>query len=101
MFRRCAYFCEGGPWLTPRRFKDAGHELLARDLNVLEDGPAVWDQLLNLCHRFAFGGWQVHDANIVATMLAMAKIGCSHFTSPISGAFPPWSRWSRHKCGPP
>ena len=37
---------------------------------VLEDGPLVWDELLDLRRRFVFGGKQVHDANIVATMLA-------------------------------
>ncbi len=37
---------------------------------VLEDGPAVWDRLLDLGRRYAFGGRQIHDANIVATMLA-------------------------------
>jgi predicted nucleic acid-binding protein len=36
----------------------------------LEDGPAVWDELLQLSRRIPFGGRQVHDANIVATMLA-------------------------------
>ena len=44
--------------------------VLAQDFNILEDGPVVWDQLVVLCHRFTFGGRQVHDANIVATMLA-------------------------------
>jgi predicted nucleic acid-binding protein len=37
---------------------------------ILEDGPLVWDELMALTRRFAFGGKQVHDANIVATMLA-------------------------------
>lgn len=37
---------------------------------VLEDGPSVWDELMTLTQRFAFGGKQVHDANIVAAMLA-------------------------------
>lgn len=37
---------------------------------VLEDGPHVWDELMTLTRGFAFGGKQVHDANIVATMLA-------------------------------
>lgn len=37
---------------------------------VLEDGPHVWDELMALSRRFAFGGKQVHDANIVVTMLA-------------------------------
>lgn len=43
---------------------------LTRDFGVLEDGAAIWDELVGLCRRFAFGGRQVHDANIVATMLA-------------------------------
>jgi predicted nucleic acid-binding protein len=47
--------------------------VLARDFDILEDGPAVWDKLVELCHRVAFGGRQVHDANIVATMLAHSE----------------------------
>ena len=45
----------------------------ARDLEakftVLEDGPAVTDRLLALVRQVPTGGRQVHDANIVATML--------------------------------
>lgn len=41
-----------------------------RRFTVLEDGQAVWDELMRLANSFAFGGKQVHDANIVATMLA-------------------------------
>ena len=37
---------------------------------VLEDGPLVTASLLQLCREFAVSGRQVHDANIVATMLA-------------------------------
>ena len=37
---------------------------------ILEDGPLVWDQLIQLSRAYSFGGRQVHDANIVATMLA-------------------------------
>jgi predicted nucleic acid-binding protein len=37
---------------------------------VLEDGPPVWDALRDLTRHSAFAGRQVHDANIVATMLA-------------------------------
>ena len=37
---------------------------------VLEDGPSVWKQLIMLSRRYSFAGRQVHDANIVATMLA-------------------------------
>jgi predicted nucleic acid-binding protein len=36
---------------------------------VAEDGPAVTERLLDLVERFPTGGRQVHDANIVATML--------------------------------
>ena len=37
---------------------------------VLEEGPAVWRELMLLTRSFAFGGKQVHDANIVSIMLA-------------------------------
>jgi hypothetical protein len=43
---------------------------LAGNFIILEDSSAVWDELLGLCRRFKFGGRQVHDANVVATMLA-------------------------------
>lgn len=38
--------------------------------HLAEDSPQVTEQLLSLVERFAVGGKQVHDANIVATMLA-------------------------------
>ena len=47
--------------------------VLAADFAVLEDGPVVWNELMELCRRFTFGGRQVHDANIVATMLAYGE----------------------------
>ena len=37
---------------------------------VLEDGPEVWSHLTDLSRHYAFAGRQVHDANIVATMIA-------------------------------
>ncbi|MBX9579505.1 MAG: hypothetical protein K2X87_04285 [Gemmataceae bacterium] len=37
---------------------------------VVEDGPDVTDELLNLFARVPCGGKQVHDANIAATMIA-------------------------------
>ena len=37
---------------------------------VVDDTPAVTTQLLHLLAVFKIGGKQVHDANIVATMLA-------------------------------
>ena len=36
---------------------------------VLEDGPRVTRSLLSLCGEVPVGGRQIHDANIVATML--------------------------------
>ena len=50
-----------------------------RRFALLEDGPAVWDELMALTRFNAFGGKQVHDANIVAIMLA----------------HPAWMRWHR------
>jgi predicted nucleic acid-binding protein len=41
-----------------------------RRFNVFEDGPPVWDQLTELSRGYSFGGRQVRDANVVATMLA-------------------------------
>ena len=41
-----------------------------RQFRVLEDGPTVTDRLLTLLGNVPCGGKQVHDANIVATMLA-------------------------------
>jgi predicted nucleic acid-binding protein len=49
---------------------------------VLEDGPAVWEQLTELGRRYSFGGRQVHDANIVATMLAYGKRRLLTFNGP-------------------
>ena len=37
---------------------------------VLEDGLVVTESLIALCREVPVGGRQVHDANIVATMLA-------------------------------
>lgn len=45
-------------------------EVFSGRFAILEDGERVWAELMNLCQRFRFGGKQVHDANIVATMLA-------------------------------
>ena len=58
-----------GKALTPTEAAADAATFAAR-FTVLEDGPAVWDQLIELCRRYSFGGRQVHDANVVATMLA-------------------------------
>ena len=43
---------------------------MVRAFDVLEDGPAVTEILISLCREIPVGGKQIHDANIVATMLA-------------------------------
>jgi predicted nucleic acid-binding protein len=42
----------------------------ASDFDLLEDGPEVGKRLIELCRLVPIAGRQVHDANIVATMLA-------------------------------
>ena len=51
-----------------------------RQFTVLEDGPLVWDRLIMLSRRYSFAGRQVHDANIVATMLAHGERRILTFT---------------------
>lgn len=48
--------------------QDANRLLMS--FEVLEDGPSVTETLIKLCREVAVGGRQIHDANIVATMLA-------------------------------
>ena len=43
---------------------------LEAGFDMLEDGPFVTDTLATLCRDVPVAGKQVHDANIVATMLA-------------------------------
>ena len=40
---------------------------------ILEDGPVVTETLVELCRQVDVGGRQIHDANIVATMLAYGE----------------------------
>jgi hypothetical protein len=46
-----------------------------RSFDVLEDRPVVAEQLLRPCRTIPVAGRQVHDANIVATMLAHGEAG--------------------------
>ena len=46
---------------------------LITGFDVLEDGPAVTEWLITLCRDVSVGGKQIHDANIVATMLAYGE----------------------------
>ena len=53
----------------PFGFQDPDSES-SRAYDLLEDGPAVTRELAALCRAVPLGGRQVHDANIVATLLA-------------------------------
>ena len=46
---------------------------LIGSFEILEDGPAVTEFLVALCREVPAGGRQIHDANIVATMLARGE----------------------------
>ena len=48
-------------------------ERLMAGFEVLEDGSLVTASLLELCRAVPVGGRQIHDANIVATMLAYGE----------------------------
>jgi toxin-antitoxin system PIN domain toxin len=62
-------------WGRPLTLAEATADAAAftQRFSVLEDGPPVWDQLIQLGHNYSFGGRQVHDANVVATMLAYGE----------------------------
>lgn len=48
-----------------------GHVAALQEVfEILEDGPRVTVVLTRLCREVAVAGRQIHDANIVATMLA-------------------------------
>lgn len=49
---------------------DAVVRQFLKDFLIAEDGPQVTHHLLTLLAQVACGGKQVHDANIVATMIA-------------------------------
>ena len=48
-------------------------EQMMAGFEVLEDGPLVTALWLQLCREVPVGGRQVHDTNIVATMLARGE----------------------------
>ena len=60
------------PWTVPISRDNVLEDVnrLLSDFEILEDGPVVTDALVTLCREFEVGGKQIHDANIVATMLA-------------------------------
>ena len=58
-------------WASPLSMPDALRDIrrFASAFEVLEDSQAVTDMLAMLCRDVRVAGKQVHDANIVATML--------------------------------
>ena len=59
-------------WSQPLTAAEALADLswMEAAFEILEDGPRVMETLAALCREIPVGGKQVHDANIVATMLA-------------------------------
>ena len=58
-------------WPITMTMEDALSDVLRMmdTFQILEDGPAVTNALIALCREVSVGGRQIHDANIVATML--------------------------------
>lgn len=67
---------------------------LASDFSIAEDGPPVTEHLATLLHDTVIGGKQVHDANIVATMLAAGIPTLLTANAAGSSASRTWSRSS-------
>lgn len=59
------------PWGIALPMADAlaDAERLRDSFELLEDGPRVTERLLALCREVPVAGRQIHDANIVATMI--------------------------------
>lgn len=60
------------PWpvaITREEALDDVNRLIG-GFEILEDGPVVTESLITLCREVPVAGRQIHDANIVATMLA-------------------------------
>jgi predicted nucleic acid-binding protein len=70
----------GKPLTLARAVTDTAEFI--RQFAVLEDSPLVWDRLIMLSRRYSFAGRQVHDANIVATMLAHGERRILTFNGP-------------------
>lgn len=62
-------------WSVPMTRDEALDDVarLMGNFEILEDGPVVTDFLITLCRETPVGGRQIHDANIVATMLAYGE----------------------------
>ena len=62
-------------WASPLPMPEALLDVsrFSAAFEVLEDSQAVMDMLANLCRNVSLAGKQVHDANIVATMLTYGE----------------------------
>ena len=62
-------------WPIAITLEEALHDAyrLVHGFEVLEDGPKVTQTLIDLCREVPVGGRQIHDADIVATMLAHSE----------------------------
>lgn len=62
-------------WSAPMTRDEALDDVarLMDNFEILEDGPVVTDFLITLCREIPVGGRQIHDANIIATMLAYGE----------------------------
>lgn len=60
------------PWGQARPMNEALRDVarMQDHFHILEDGPQVTAHWIALCREVPVAGKQVHDANIVATMLA-------------------------------
>ncbi len=60
------------PWSKPIPSRQASHDVirLFASFEIPENGPNVTNTLIEICRETPVGGRQIHDANIVATMLA-------------------------------
>ena len=63
------------PWSSVPSRQEALDDIddLFRGYEILEDSPQVTQTLLALCRQIPISGRQIHDANIVATMLAYGE----------------------------
>lgn len=63
-------------WSAPLPMSDALKDVswLLGGFDILENGPNVTQQLIDLCRDVPVAGRQIHDANIAATMLAHAEM---------------------------
>lgn len=63
------------PWAEPMHRFTALHDarLMVRDYQVLDENPRVTRNLIEICRHNNVAGRQIHDANIVSTMLTYGE----------------------------